>query len=120
LDDQEAEILNESKGGVEADPALAATQTQKAGHSENISEGGISLTGDLQLLADRKLERGKKLLVEFLLPGEKIPVSAVAVVVWSIQGKGQHGKFTAGLMFTGIDPQDLEKIQHYVEAQAKT
>jgi hypothetical protein len=77
------------------------------------------LTGDLQLLGDRKLERGKKLLVEFMLPGESQPVSAVAVVVWNIEGRGEHGKFTAGLMFTAVDNKDLDKIQRYVEERPK-
>jgi hypothetical protein len=41
-----------------------------------------------------------------------------AVVAWSIEGKGTHGKFTAGLMFLGIAPKDLDKIQHYIEKQS--
>lgn len=127
LDDAEADRLNDIKGGIAELPVAVPTAPQGAeplivpgsGHTENISQGGISLTGDLQLLGDRKLERGKKLLVEFMLPGEKMPVSAVAVVVWNIEGKGQHGKFTAGVMFTGVDQQDLDKIQRYVESQGR-
>lgn len=128
LDDAEADRLNEVKGGlpdlpvaVPSAPAPGAKPgaSHAAGHTENISQGGISLTGDLQLLGERKLERGKKLLVEFMLPGERVPVSAVAVVVWSIEGRGEHGKFTAGLMFTGVEAQDLDKIQRYVEGQGK-
>jgi hypothetical protein len=127
IDEAEAERLNEAKGGVPELPVespKAPSQAQPgpmsaAGHTENISQGGISLTGDLQLLGDRRLERGKKLIVEFTLPGERLPVSAVAVVVWSIEGKGEHGKFTAGLMFTGVEAGDLDKIQRYVEGQNK-
>ena len=112
--------MSELKSGGE--PLTAAPVGPAAGpsaHSENISEGGISFTGDLQLLGERKLEKGKKLLVEFQLPGEAAAVSAVAIVAWAIEGRGAHGKFTAGLMFTGIEPGDLDKIQRYVEAQAK-
>lgn len=129
LEEAEAERLNEIKGGLAELPVAVpdapagahapAGASKASGHTENISEGGISLTGDLQLLGDRKLERGKKLLVEFQLPGERVPVSAVAVVVWSIEGKGEHGKFTAGLMFTGVEAHDLDKIQRYVEGQGK-
>lgn len=85
------------------------------GRTENLSQGGLSLTGDLQLLGDRKLERGKKLLVEFALPGEAATVKAIAVVAWTLEGKGEHSKFTAGLMFLGINNADLEKIGRYVE-----
>jgi hypothetical protein len=121
ISEDEAERLAEIKSGGAA-PAPAAPAAQASGgaaHTENISEGGISFTGDLQLLGDRKLEKGKKLIVDFQLPGEPAPVSAVAVVAWSIEGRGEHGKFTAGLMFTGIEPDDLDKIQRYVEGQAK-
>lgn len=85
------------------------------GRTENLSQGGLSLTGDLHLLGEKRLERGKKLLVQFELPGEATPVKAVAVVAWSLEGSGAHSKFTAGLMFLGISPQDLEKIGRYVE-----
>jgi hypothetical protein len=122
LEEAEADTLAEQLGAPAELPVAvpgAAHPSQHgarpaSGHSENISEGGLSLTGDLELLGDRKLERGRKLLVEFMLPGEKSPVSAVAVVVWSIEGKGSHGKFTAGLMFTGVAGPDLEKIHRYV------
>jgi hypothetical protein len=89
-----------------------------AGLSENLSKGGLSFSGDLQLQGNRHIERGKKLLVEFHLPDESLPVRAVAVVAWSIEGKGEHGKFTAGLMFLGIAPGDLDKIQHYIESRS--
>jgi hypothetical protein len=98
--------------GSVADPA------EGAGRSENLSQGGLSFSGDLQLLGDRRIERGRKLLVEFQLPGEHQSVRALAVVAWSIEGKGERGKFTAGLMFLGIAPQDLDKIQRYIEAQS--
>ncbi len=127
INDQEATAL----AGMEAMPELpvepppapkaagaAAGPAEGAGRSENLSQGGLSFSGDLELLGDRRIERGKKLLVEFQLPSVPQPVRAVAVVAWSIKGKGQHGKFTAGLMFLGIAPPDLEKIQRYIEAQS--
>ena len=127
LDDAEAERLNDSMSAIEHLPvpvpgtpggSAPAGGPAAAGHTENISEGGLSLTGDPQLLGDRRLERGKKLLVEFRLPGDSLPVSAVAVVVWSIVGRGEHGNFTAGLMFTGVDAADLDKIQRYISGHS--
>ncbi len=98
--------------------AASAAQAEGAGLTENLSQGGLSFSGDLELLGDRRIERGKKLLVEFQLPNELNMIRAVAVVAWSIEGKGSHGKFTAGLMFLGISPPDLDKIQHYIEKQS--
>ncbi len=73
-----------------------APAPEGAGRTENLSHGGLSFSGDLQLLGDRRIERGKKILVDFQLPGEAVPVSAVAVVAWSIEGKGRarqvHGR----------------------------
>jgi hypothetical protein len=126
LKDDEAAAL----AGMEAIPELpvepppapkaapGAPGTDGAGLAENLSKGGLSFSGDLQLLGNRHIERGKKLLVEFHLPGESQTVRAVAAVAWSIEGKGEHGKFTAGLMFLGIAPGDLDKIQRYIESQS--
>ena len=127
IDDAEADalagqdILTDLPVPVPAAPAAgpkAASPTEGAGLTENLSQGGLSFSGDLQLLGDRRIERGKKLLVEFQLPNEPDVVRAVAVVAWNIEGKGSHGKFTAGLMFLGIAPKDLDKIQHYIEKQS--
>lgn len=126
IDDAEADalagqdILTDLPVPVPAAPAgpKAASPTAGAGLTENLSQGGLSFSGDLQLLGDRRIERGKKLLVEFQLPNEPDVVRAVAVVAWNIEGKGSHGKFTAGLMFLGIAPKDLDKIQHYIEKQS--
>jgi hypothetical protein len=86
-----------------------------SGQTVNLSDGGLSMTGDLQLLGDHRLDRGKKLMVQFSLPGYAEKVSCAAVVAWSLEGRGDKGKFTAGLMFLGMLPGDLEKIQKYVE-----
>jgi hypothetical protein len=99
--------------------APGGPHVEGAGLSENLSQGGLSFSGDLQLLGTRHIERGKKLLVEFHLPGETHPLRAVAVVAWSIEGKGEHGKFTAGLMFLGIAPGDLDRIQRFIERSPK-
>jgi hypothetical protein len=85
------------------------------GQTVNLGQGGLSVTGDLQLLGDHRLERGKKFLVEFSLPGGYEPVRCAAVVAWALEGTGGRGKVTAGLMFLGMRPSDLEKIAKYVE-----
>jgi hypothetical protein len=126
LNDDEATALAgmETMPELPVEPPVApkavpgAPAAEGAGLTENLSQGGLSFSGDLQLLGTRHVERGKKLLVEFHLPGESQPVRAVAVVAWSIEGKGEHGKFTAGLMFLGVASGDLEKIQRYIESQS--
>jgi hypothetical protein len=132
LDDAEAEQLSQhlplgepgeapfpapyAPSGV-ALPAAASGGPQ--GRSENLSLGGLSLTGDLQILGEKRLVKGRRMLVEFHLPGDSSdePVRALAVVAWCLEGNGPHGKFTAGIMFLGIQPGDLLRIQSYVESQ---
>jgi hypothetical protein len=130
ISDTEAELLSAGDGDLHGElpplpapsaapaPLPAGAEAPGPARSENLSQGGLSFSGDLQLLGSRRLDKGKKLLVEFNLPGESRPVRALAVVAWSIQGSGEHGKFTAGLMFLGIGEADLDKIQGYISKQA--
>jgi hypothetical protein len=96
-------------------------ETLQRGHTENLSQGGMSLTGEL-LGQDQHLSKGQKLWLEFSLGDEKtdVPVRAMAVATWSIEGSGQHRKFTAGLMFLGIGQEDLERIGRFVERQGRS
>jgi hypothetical protein len=94
-------------------PAAAAGLTPSRGHTENLSQGGMSLTGELRGMT---VGKGQKLWLEFSLNNGHA-VRAMAVVAWSIEGRGEHSKFTAGLMFLGISPDDLDRIGAYVEAR---
>jgi hypothetical protein len=97
-------------------PAAVAAAPASLGHTENLSQGGMSLTGELRGLGPAGLGKGRKLWVEFSV-NEGHQVRAMAVVAWSIEGRGEHSKFTAGLMFLGISPDDLDRVGHYVEAR---
>lgn len=115
-----AEADAEALIGIEALPQLppdVLAQQASQGHTENLSQGGMSLTGPLQGLEHGTLPKGRKLLLGFELGDGAAPVQALAVVAWSIEGRGEHGKFTAGLMFLGISQIDLDRIGHYVEAR---
>jgi len=103
------------RAGEGSRPGSGPAAAPLAGQTVNLSQGGLSMTGDLQLLGDHRMARGSKVLVEFSLPGEHEKVRCAAVVAWSLEGKGEKGKFTAGLMFMGMRPLDLEKISKYVE-----
>jgi hypothetical protein len=122
LDGAEAETLSAHLPMGEAgEPQLPAPSENggTTGHTENLSLGGLSLTGDLQILGEKHLAKGRRLLVEFHLPGDVSapPVRALAVVAWCLEGNGPHGKFTAGIMFLGIQPDDLVRIGEYIEAR---
>jgi hypothetical protein len=122
LDEAEAESLSQHLPIGEPGEAPLPAPSENGGvqgHSENLSLGGLSLTGDLQILGERRMAKGHRLLVEFHLPGDASdePVRALAVVAWCLEGQGAHGKFTAGVMFLGIQPADLERIGRYVESR---
>lgn len=97
-------------------PAAAASVGALPGHTENLSQGGMSLTGELR---GHKLEKGQKLWLEFSVGGAH-QVRAMAVVAWAIEGRGEHSKFTAGLMFLGISSDDLDRIGAYVEGRKES
>lgn len=106
--------------GIEELPALPSAVAQRPafqGHTENLSQGGMSLTGSLEGVAGHQLGKGRKLWLEFGLGDGGPAVRAMAVVAWSLEGRGEGAKFTAGLMFLGLSPQDLDRIGAYVEAR---
>ncbi len=107
--------------GVESLPELhghAALARACEGHTENLSQGGMSLTGDMHGLNGRQLPKGRKLWLEFGLGDGGPVVHALGVVAWAIEGRGENAKFTAGVMFLGIGPDELDRIGRYVEARS--
>lgn len=107
--------------GIEELPPLPAGLTATpaaAGHTENLSQGGMSLTGELKAVLGHSLAKGKKLWLEFDLADGLPQARAMAVVAWSLEGRGEGAKFTVGLMFLGISPADLDRIGRYVEARS--
>jgi hypothetical protein len=106
--------------GIEALPALPARLRQAPlleGHTENLSQGGMSLTGELGGADGAQVAKGRKLWLEFNLGDQGADIRAMAVVAWAIEGRGEHRKFTAGLMFLGISTEDLDRIGAYVQAR---
>lgn len=98
-------------------PSALAHSPAYSGHTENLSQGGMSLTGVLHDIGGGDLRKGRKLWLEFDLADGGQPVHAMAVVAWSIQGRGESAKFTAGIMFLGISQGDLDRIGRTVEAR---
>jgi hypothetical protein len=81
--------------------------------STNLSVGGLSATGDLQVLGDKPIAKGADLMVEMDMNDGIEPVRAIAQVMW-VTNPGD-GKYLAGMMLVVISENNLERIRKYVE-----
>ena len=79
--------------------------------SVNLSLGGLSASGDLELDSKNAWPKGADMVVEFDLKDEQPPVRAVAQVMWSRQADGQHH---VGLMFLLIADSAFMRIQDFI------
>lgn len=78
----------------------------------NLSVGGLSATGDLQVIGDTQLAKGSDIMVEMDMDDQQEPMRAIAQVMWSVPSG--DGKFLAGMMFVVISENNLERIRKYV------
>jgi hypothetical protein len=79
--------------------------------STNISIGGISATGDLDLSGPSTLAIGGDFVVEIDFPDGKGRLRAIARVMWcSEREEGCH----AGLMFVAISEESILRIRNYM------
>lgn len=103
--------------GVE-DPQLPTLGMKKSSSgawtmaSTNLSVGGLSATGDLQVIGDKPLAKGMDIMVELDMNDSQEPVRAIAQVMWG--SKTSDGKYLAGMMFVVISENNLERIRKYV------
>lgn len=81
--------------------------------SVNLSAGGLSAEGDLEMEGGQAFSKGTDLVVEFDLPDGGGPVRAVAQVMW--MRPSPEGKPQAGLMFLLIAESSLARIQDFVK-----
>ena len=121
LDGGELGMLLGSLG--DTDPKLPALGLKKSKQgwvmaSTNLSTGGLSATGDLQVIGDTELAKGGDLMIEVDMNDGEEPLRAIAQVMWSAPAEG--GKFLAGMMFVIISESNLERIRRQVaEAVAR-
>jgi hypothetical protein len=80
----------------------------------NLSVGGLSATGDLQVVGDQQLAKGMDVMVEMDMNDLKEPLRAIAQVMWSVPST--DGKYLAGMMFVVISEDNLERIRKYVSS----
>ena len=113
-----AELPQLAQGLGMADPPIPQLHLVKTGSrvaqmaSVNLSAGGLSAEGDLELEGEQAYSKGTDLVVEFDLPDGQPPVRAVAQVMWTKPAGGRTG---AGLMFLLIGEASLDRIQNFVK-----
>lgn len=78
----------------------------------NLSVGGLSATGDLQVLGDKPLSKGSDLMVEMDMGDGQEAIRAIAQVMWTTNL--ENGKYLAGMMLVVISEENLERIRIYV------
>ena len=102
----------------DVDPVLPAIGMKKSKGgamvmaTTNLSVGGLSATGDLQVLGDNALGKGSDIMVEMDMADGLEPVRAIAQVMWS--APNGSGKYLAGMMFVVISEGNLDRIRRYV------
>jgi len=85
--------------------------------SVNLSAGGLSASGDLEIASEKAYAKGADVVVEFDLKDGEEPVRAVAQVMWSEQA---GGKIRMGLMFLLITDAAFLRIQDHVHRHLNT
>jgi len=78
----------------------------------NLSLGGLSAGGDLEIDSEKGYAKGSDVVVEFELNDGQPPVRAVAQVMWDNVGDGRH---QMGLMFLLIADSAYMRIQDFVQ-----
>jgi hypothetical protein len=115
LDPHELPLIASSLG--RPDPPIPSLNLVKIGAkvaqvtSVNLSLGGLSASGDLEISGERAYAKGADVVVELDLPDGQPPVRAVAQVVWS---RNVEGVYQMGLMFLLIADADFMRIQDYL------
>jgi PilZ domain len=83
----------------------------------NLSAGGLSAGGDLEIDAEKGYAKGADVVVEFDLKDGEAPVRAVAQVMWTeVDGPTVR----MGLMFLLITDSAFMRIQNFVLRQLKS
>jgi hypothetical protein len=116
LDPSELPILASSLG--RPDPPIPQLNVVRSGAritqltSVNLSLGGLSTGGDLEIDSERTYAKGSDVVVEFELNDGQPPVRAVAQVMWNTNAEGRH---LMGLMFLLISDSAFMRIQDFVQ-----
>lgn len=86
--------------------------------TDNVSESGFKVSGEMQLLGGRPLESGTFLVMELEMPGTRRLVQAMGAVAWS-RWVEKANRFEAGIALLATNHGDLESLSELVK-QANT
>ena len=113
-----AELGSLLNGLGDSDPKLPSLGLKK-GHggtmsmaTSSLSVGGLSASGDLQVVGENAVTKGADVMVEIDMDDGLEPLRAIAQVMWSAPSGG--GKHLAGMMFVVISEANLERIRKQV------
>lgn len=121
LEPSELPMLASSLG--RPDPPIPQLHMVKGGTrithlaSVNLSAGGLSASGDLEIDSDKAYAKGADVVVEFDLKDGQGPVRAVAQVMWTEKA---GSKVRMGLMFLLITDSSFMRIQDHVHLHMNT
>lgn len=87
-------------------PASNSGDSSYETYTENISQGGLGLGGDLRSLNDRVLEEGDFLKIEITLPYTQSKIRCLGSVAW-VEVDEDAEIFRAGVSFVAVNPMDL-------------
>jgi hypothetical protein len=111
---EKAQLL---KDGIYSPPReLSAREAQTQDLTQVVTED-ISL-GGLRIATPQPLPGGADLWVKLGLPDIPIPVSALALVMWSRPVPG-GGSYQSGLKFDAINQADLARVEGYLAMKKK-
>jgi hypothetical protein len=118
---QAGNLLGDGGQGKETDyAALAGSFSQadldRTAKAQNLSIKGLKLVGELRTADGAKLEEGWQVLVDVLIPGQALPIRALAVVVWLTPLPQEQAE--AGLFFEAVNKEGLERLGA-IQARAK-
>jgi hypothetical protein len=81
--------------------------------TDNISESGFKVSGEMQLLGGRPLETGSFLVMELEMPDTRQLIQAMGAVAWS-RWVEKANRFEAGIALLATNHGDIESIARLV------
>lgn len=107
LDDNEA---LQRLGHLSLEPMAPEDPEDGARYAPNLSAGGLGVSGRLDALQGRALQRGDIVKMELRVGHSRARIRCLGMVAW-VRVNRNSGVFRAGVGFVGVDPRDLVLAQ---------
>jgi Tfp pilus assembly protein PilZ len=98
---------------------IKASQRVSQFTSVNLSLGGFSVNGDLTLDTEKPYVKGTDVVLEFDLLDGQAPIRSVAQVMWVRPDREHPERHQVGLMFLLLPHASYDRIQAFVQKNAK-